>query len=172
MDPWPGNKGCSLFLSQSLPQSFVEWEWREKEGRWWHKWVSLHLSPDWPDVSVLGVSINKKIGGGEGGDSGFLRGVLRFNHGVFLIWILNGEFHYERLESKDEGSTRLGYTGLSGGLEHLKIETRLIDERFTSVIRVCETVCVPEQYQSCLFVYYKWRKRELYAKLVNWIEEF
>jgi hypothetical protein len=27
----------------------------------------------------------------------------------------------ERLKDKDEGSTRLGYTGLCGGLEHLKI---------------------------------------------------
>ena len=39
----------------------------------------------------------------------------------------------ERLKSKDEGSTHLGYTGWYGGLEHLKIETRLIDERFPSV---------------------------------------
>jgi hypothetical protein len=35
---------------------------------------------------------------------------------------------------KDEGSTRLTYTGFRGGLEHLKIETRLIDEWFESVI--------------------------------------
>ena len=40
----------------------------------------------------------------------------------------------ERLKTKSEGSTRLGYTGLIGGLEHLKIETRLIDERFVSVM--------------------------------------
>ena len=33
--------------------------------------------------------------------------------------------------------TRLTYTGLLGGLEHLKIETRLIDERFASVIDEC-----------------------------------
>jgi hypothetical protein len=37
----------------------------------------------------------------------------------------------------DEGSTRLTYTGLFGGLEHLKIETRLIDERFPSVMDEC-----------------------------------
>jgi hypothetical protein len=37
-----------------------------------------------------------------------------------------------RLKTKVEGSTRLTYTGLFGGLEHLKIETRLIDERFVS----------------------------------------
>jgi hypothetical protein len=33
----------------------------------------------------------------------------------------------ERLKVKSEGSTRLGYTGSYGGLEHL---TRSIDERF------------------------------------------
>ncbi len=44
----------------------------------------------------------------------------------------------ERPKSKDVGSTRLTYTGLLGGLEHLKIETRLIDERFESVM--CEYV--------------------------------
>ena len=43
----------------------------------------------------------------------------------------------ERLNSKAEGSTHLPYTGLCGGLEHLKIETRLIDERFASVMGEC-----------------------------------
>jgi hypothetical protein len=43
----------------------------------------------------------------------------------------------ERLRSKTEGCARLTYTGLSGGLEHLKIETRLIDERFESVMGEC-----------------------------------
>ena len=46
----------------------------------------------------------------------------------------------ERLKTKDEGSTRLVYTGLLGGLEHRKIETRLIDERFESVMGECEIV--------------------------------
>ena len=32
----------------------------------------------------------------------------------------------ERLKTKDEESTRLEYTGFLGGLEHLKIETRLL----------------------------------------------
>ncbi len=36
----------------------------------------------------------------------------------------------ERLKGKAERSTRLAYAGLHGGLEHLKIETRFIDERF------------------------------------------
>jgi hypothetical protein len=43
----------------------------------------------------------------------------------------------ERLKSKDEGSTRIVYTGFLGGLEHLKIETRLSDERFASVMGEC-----------------------------------
>ena len=46
----------------------------------------------------------------------------------------------ERLKVKAEGSTLLAYTGLHGGLEHLKIETRLIDTRFTSVMGECEIV--------------------------------
>ena len=43
----------------------------------------------------------------------------------------------ERLKAKTEGSKRLAYTGLRGGLEHLKMETRLIDERFASVMGEC-----------------------------------
>ncbi len=40
----------------------------------------------------------------------------------------------ERLKPKGEESTSLTYTGLLGELEHLKIETRLIDEMFVSVM--------------------------------------
>ena len=40
----------------------------------------------------------------------------------------------ERIKAKGEESTRLAYTGLLGELEHLKIETRLIDEMFASVM--------------------------------------
>jgi len=43
----------------------------------------------------------------------------------------------ERRRVKSEGSTRLVYTGLRGGLEHLKIETRLRGERFESVKGEC-----------------------------------
>ena len=43
----------------------------------------------------------------------------------------------ERLNIKDEGSARLPYTRLFEGLEHLKIETRLIDERFPDVMGEC-----------------------------------
>jgi hypothetical protein len=40
----------------------------------------------------------------------------------------------ERLKTKVEEFTRLTYTGLLGGLEHLKIETRLIDETFANTM--------------------------------------
>ena len=43
----------------------------------------------------------------------------------------------ERLKTKVEESTRLTYTGLLGELEHPKIETRLIDEKFASVMGEC-----------------------------------
>ena len=44
----------------------------------------------------------------------------------------------ERLQTKVEEFTRLGSTLLSAELEHLKIETRLIDEKFASVKGECE----------------------------------
>ncbi len=40
----------------------------------------------------------------------------------------------ERLKTEAEESTRLAYTVLIGELEYLKIETRLIDEMFASVM--------------------------------------
>ncbi len=40
----------------------------------------------------------------------------------------------ERLKVKDERSTRLVYTVWCGGLEHRKMKTRLIDEKFPSVM--------------------------------------
>ena len=43
----------------------------------------------------------------------------------------------ERLKAKAERSTRLAYTVLRGGQEHLKIKTRLIDEKFASVMGEC-----------------------------------
>ncbi len=43
----------------------------------------------------------------------------------------------ERLKPKGEKSTYLTYTGLIGELEHLKIETRLIDDKFASVMGEC-----------------------------------
>ncbi len=44
----------------------------------------------------------------------------------------------ERLKTKTEESTRLVYTGLFGELEHLKIKTRLIDEKCASVMGECD----------------------------------
>ncbi len=43
----------------------------------------------------------------------------------------------ERLKAKTEGSIFHSYTGFLGGLELLKIKTRLIDERFASVMGEC-----------------------------------
>jgi hypothetical protein len=43
----------------------------------------------------------------------------------------------ERLNTKVEESTRLTNTGLLGELEHLKIQTRLTDEKFVSVMGEC-----------------------------------
>ena len=40
----------------------------------------------------------------------------------------------ERLQTKTKEFTRLAYTGLLGGLEHLKIETRLIDEKIVNTL--------------------------------------
>ena len=44
----------------------------------------------------------------------------------------------ERLKTKTEESTRVTDTGLVVELEHLKIKTRLIDEKFASVRGECE----------------------------------
>jgi hypothetical protein len=43
------------------------------------------------------------------------------------IEVSKPEQYILRLKTKDEESTLLTYTGLLGELEHLKIETRLID---------------------------------------------
>ena len=43
----------------------------------------------------------------------------------------------ERRKVTDERSTHLTYTVLSEGLEHLKIESRFINERLTSVMGEC-----------------------------------
>jgi hypothetical protein len=44
----------------------------------------------------------------------------------------------ERLQTKTKQFTRLPYTGLVLELEHLKIETRLISERFANAMGECE----------------------------------
>ena len=64
---------------------------------------------------------------------------------LFFIFATNEKVHeqamtflwvsvYERLKPKAEESTRLTHTVLFGELEYLKIETRLIDEMFASVM--------------------------------------
>ncbi len=79
--------------------------------------------------------------------------IKKTNVGLSVRWKTKNEFVYnesrkwevktrpiyecrcdERLKTKSEKSTRLGYTGLLGELEHLKIKTRLIDEMFPSVM--------------------------------------
>jgi hypothetical protein len=55
-----------------------------------------------------------------------------------------------------KGSTRLGYTGFSDTLEHLKLETRLIDERFVSLMGEslmgeCEIVTLQVRRPSSIF---------------------
>ena len=44
----------------------------------------------------------------------------------------------ERLKTKTDGSKRLTYTGLCGDLEHLTIETRLINVSFECVMGECD----------------------------------
>ncbi len=44
----------------------------------------------------------------------------------------------ERLQTKTKEFTLLPYTGLVLELEHLKIETRLISERFANAMGECE----------------------------------
>ena len=44
----------------------------------------------------------------------------------------------ERLQTKTKEFTRLPYTGLVLELEHLKIETRLLSERFANAMGECE----------------------------------
>ncbi len=57
-----------------------------------------------------------------------------------LVYIRRPMYEYrcdERQKGKTESSTRLGYTGFHGGLEHLKIQTRFIDERSASEMGEC-----------------------------------
>jgi hypothetical protein len=44
----------------------------------------------------------------------------------------------ERLQTKSKEFTLLAYTGLVLELEHLKTETRLINERFANAMSECE----------------------------------
>jgi hypothetical protein len=53
------------------------------------------------------------------------------------LMLITGNRCDERPKDIAEGSTRLAYTVLCGGLEHLKIETRLMDERFGVWMSCC-----------------------------------
>ena len=61
-----------------------------------------------------------------------------------LVCILfTSEVGKKEREARASGSLSwkgAAHTGLCEGLEHLKIETRLIDERFASVMGECEIV--------------------------------
>jgi hypothetical protein len=57
-----------------------------------------------------------------------------------------------RLKRKTEGSKCLTYTGLHGGLEHLKIETRLINEIFASVMDECVILTTQVQRKNFFFM--------------------
>jgi hypothetical protein len=50
---------------------------------------------------------------------------------IYMCW------YNERLKAKDEGSIRLVHTVLCGGLEQLRIETRLRGGMFESVMGDC-----------------------------------
>jgi hypothetical protein len=52
----------------------------------------------------------------------------------------------ERLVTKGKEFTRLTYTGLLGGQEHLKIETKLIDEK------IANTWAGEDHKEACFFL--------------------
>ncbi len=60
----------------------------------------------------------------------------------------------ERLQIKTKEFTRLAYTGLVLELEHLKIETRLIDEKSTKRLNTTLLIrCLTHPRQGCGFTY-------------------
>ncbi len=77
----------------------------------------------------------------------------------------------ERLKTKSEESTRLSDTTWIGELEHIKIKTRWIDEKFPSVMGECVTVmpCTSARelhVQMCseftAQVHVQWKKIEIF----------
>jgi len=80
----------------------------------------------------------------------------------------------ERLHTKTKEFTHLAYTGLILELEHLKIETRLIDEKFANAIGeyVTERWWAPVRLRLIcgfyLFIYYESIKREPKIKCIYW----
>ncbi len=66
----------------------------------------------------------------------------------------------ERLKAKTDGSKHLTYTGLHGDLEHLTIETRLIqpcDEDVANLRRMPSTVGRTDETTKPLVVLFKFR---------------
>ena len=57
----------------------------------------------------------------------------------------------ERLQTNSKEFTRLAYTGLIGGLEHLKIETRLINEKIANALGECDldVIGAPSKLTYC-----------------------
>jgi hypothetical protein len=61
--------------------------------------------------------------------------ILMIHHIIFYYESMNTYiYNLVYLKTKTEKSTRLGYTGFHGELEHPKIKSRLIDEKFVSVM--------------------------------------
>jgi hypothetical protein len=56
---------------------------------------------------------------------------------LILILVCWPHLHKDKIKPKGEESTCLTYTGFLGEMEHLKIETRLIDEKFASMMGEC-----------------------------------
>jgi hypothetical protein len=93
-------------------------------------------------VENVGVDVSEQVRLGNERDNAEDRGVGHAEGSRYRE--LNRRLTYvcrcdERLKAKTEGTTRLVYvyTGLCGGLEHLKIKMRLRNEMFASVMGEC-----------------------------------
>ena len=71
---------------------------------------------------------------------------------------------YELWTEESEKNSTIFLT-LYGGLEHLKIETSLIDERFPSVMGECSRLYLELYVKFSTVVYYESIKRELKIRL-------
>jgi hypothetical protein len=97
-----------------------------------------------PDVLEI-ASIKETMLGGKTIQGNYARRIV-IDHQLNIPTMLKQELktrpmydcrYDERLEPKNDESTCLTYTGLLEELEYLKIETRLIDEKFASVMGEC-----------------------------------
>ncbi len=100
--------------------------------------ITLHTEKDWWDelckVMTHFLPVTSTGKRAHPGTSTPIRLNLKQEPNIRLIYECRCD---ERLKVKSEGSTPLTHTGLYGGLEHLKIETRLINERFVSAMGEC-----------------------------------